>query len=85
MKRFSFIVDEKVKVWIRNYVNVEAETLEEAIQKCISRDCSAYDSEILYHTAERLSPDEEGEPTFEIYHRDKHSPVYTNDPTTRCL
>ena len=39
MKRFSFIVDEKVKVWNRDYVNVEAETLEEAIQKCVSGDC----------------------------------------------
>lgn len=85
MKRFSFIVDEKVRVWNRDYVNVEAETLEEAIQKCISGDCSAYDSEILYHTAERLSPDEEGEPTFEIYHKNKHSPIYTNNSTIRCL
>lgn len=34
MALFDLIVDEKVAVWRRSYITVEAESLEEAVKDC---------------------------------------------------
>ena len=79
MSEFYMRVEEKVSMWCREYVTVEAKTLEEAIQKCID------DSEDLYETAERMDENEIQGSTFEIFQDDSDSLVYTNNPTTKCL
>ena len=38
MESFEFIVDRKVEVWIRENVNVKAESEEEAIEKAFNED-----------------------------------------------
>lgn len=86
MSEYKLVIDEKVKLWRRDYVTVEADTLEEAIQKCL--DCEYYtrNSEDLYDTIEGLDPNKEVGPTFEIYSEDnKWAPVYTNDLKKKCL
>lgn len=73
------IVDEKISVWVRSRVSVEAETLEEAIGKCIQGDFSESESETLYDTAEAITPSK-NLPTYEIYLDDVSypEPIYTN-------
>ena len=66
-------------------MRVEAETLEEAIQKCIDGDYDIDDFEDLYETAERMDENEVQDSTFEIFQDDSDSLVYTNNPTTKCL
>lgn len=79
----SCAVDLKVAIWHREYVIVEAEPLEEAIQKCLDEDyVDVYDMEDFYDTIERLSPDDGS--TLEIYKvDDTRSPLYTNKPTSK--
>lgn len=43
MKTFEFIIDEKSICWDRVYVEVEAETQEEALEKCKSREYEIID------------------------------------------
>ena len=38
MSEFNMRVEERIAMWRREYITVEAETLEEAIQKCIDGD-----------------------------------------------
>lgn len=73
------IVDEKISVWVRSRVSVEAETLEEAIEKCIHSDFLESESETLYDTAEAITPNK-NLPTYEIYLDDASypEPIYTN-------
>ena len=85
MSEFNMRVEERIAMWRREYVTVEAETLEEAIQKCIDGDYDIDDSEDLYETAERMDENEIQDSTFEIFQDDSDSPVYTNNPTTKCL
>lgn len=85
MSEFNMRVEERISMWRREYVTVEAETLEEAIQKCIDGDYDIDDSEDLYGTAERMDENEVQDSTFEIFQDDSDSLVYTNNPTTRCL
>lgn len=85
MSEFNMRVEERIAMWRREYVTVEAETLEEAIQKCIDRDYDIDDSEDLYETAERMDENEVQDSTFEIFQDDSDSLVYTNNPTTKCL
>ena len=75
MKTFNFYKDEKVKIWNREHLTVEAETQEEANQKVLEAiengDISDFQhtpSEYIYDTVEELSVDENyGNPTIEIY------------------
>lgn len=85
MSEFNMRVEERIAMWRREYVTVEAETLEEAIQKCIDGDYDIDDSEDLYGTAERMDENEVQDSTFEIFQDDSDSLVYTNNPTTKCL
>ena len=60
MKTFELIVDEKVAVWRRSTIEVEAKSREEAINKCLQYGTGyasrIIDSEYLYET-EELSSD----------------------------
>lgn len=85
MSEFNMRVEERIAMWHREYVTVEAETLEEAIQKCIDGDYDIDDSEDLYETAERVDENEVQDSTFEIFQDDSDSLLYTNNPTTKCL
>lgn len=85
MSEFNMRVEERIAMWRREYVTVEAETLEEAIQKCIDGGYDIDDSEDLYETAERMDENEVQDSTFEIFQDDSDSLVYTNNPTTKCL
>lgn len=66
MKKFNLYQDELVKCWERTYFEVEAETLEEAIQKVVDREADCYDSEVLYESLEPIKL-KEGYSTREIY------------------
>ena len=45
MSRFKFYQDKEVKTWIRDYFNVEAETLAEAIEYVRNMGCTFDDDE----------------------------------------
>lgn len=51
MEVFKLTVDRKVEVWRRDHVEIEAESLEEAVNKAIKHDYLVPDdSEYLYDT-----------------------------------
>lgn len=77
---FNLLIDEKIEVWKRTYVNVEADNIEEAVKKCLDDDYEQTDTEILYETERLLSPDHNNDVTVEIYSQDnsKYEPIYTN-------
>ena len=50
MTRFDLIVDRKVEIWRRDKISIEAECLEEAVQKALNYDYISEDSEYLYET-----------------------------------
>lgn len=62
MEVFELIVDEKISVWRRSHVKVEAESLEEAVKDCIESGIGnamdVIDSEYLYETEEYLTQNE---------------------------
>ena len=65
----SFNLYEDVLSWNRYYYEVEAETLEEAIEKVKDGEVDCYDSEQLYESTDDLAPEENnGSATREIYH-----------------
>lgn len=80
--RYRLIVDEKIEVWKRTYVNVEADNLKSAIEKCKEENYEVTNNEILYDTERYLKPEEVDGPTREIYHieTNQYEPIYTNDP-----
>ena len=45
MAKFKFYQDKEVKIWLRDYFNVEAETLEEAIEYVKNMGCTFDDDE----------------------------------------
>lgn len=48
MSTFNLYVDELIPTWFRYHYQVEADTIEEAIQKIIDCDAECYESEQLY-------------------------------------
>ena len=73
MARFDLIVDEKVAVWRRSYITVEADTLEDAIKDCIERGADAaidtLESNYIFETEECLPSSEDDCPTVEVMNR----------------
>ena len=67
MSKFNMRVEERIAMWRREYVTVEAETLEEAIQKCIDGDYNIDDTENLYETAGRMDENEVQDSALEIF------------------
>lgn len=79
MEVFNLIVDEKATIWDRQYISIEAESLEEALEKYNQGDYTADESELLYDTEEFLSPSDEHPVTLEIFlEDDSGDPVLTN-------
>lgn len=75
MEVFRLIVDEKVEGWRRTYIDVEADSLEEAIEMVkedgieAAVDDGIYDSEFLYETEELVKRSPEHSCTLEIMNR----------------
>ena len=67
MEVFKLIVDDKVAVWRRSYITIEANSLEEAVKDCIENGAgNIIDSEYLSETEELLSPDDNHPVTVEV-------------------
>lgn len=69
MEVFDLIVDEKVTVWRRSRIEVEANTLEEAVELCSeygSLTGTCLESEFLYETEELINPSKENPCTLEV-------------------
>ena len=59
MEVFKLMVDMKVEVWRRDHVEIEAESLEEAVNKAIKHDYLVPDdSEYLYDTECTMDPEQ---------------------------
>lgn len=79
MKKFRLCIDEKVSLWKRTHVIVDAETLDEAIEKCKEEEYILDYSEDLDWTSELEEPEEYS--TYEIYKEEDSSytnPIYSN-------
>ena len=76
MKKFELYIDEKFSTWRRTHVEVEADTLEEAVYKAAKYDYTPIESEILYGTEEFLDPTSEA--TVEIYDKTLNDLLYDN-------
>lgn len=79
---YDLILDEKIEIWRRAHITVEADNLDEAIKKCLEGDYYPVEDEMLYNTEILLDPTIEDGPTREIYlnKSDSYEPIYTNDP-----
>lgn len=73
MALFELIVDEKVAVWRRSYITVEAESLEEAVKDCLERGADAatdtLESDYIFETEECLPPTDKDPFTVEVMDR----------------
>ena len=73
MTMFDLIVDEKVSVWRRSYISVEAATLEDAVKDCIEKGSDAatntLESDYIFETEECLSSSEDNWPVVEVMDR----------------
>ena len=70
---FKLIVDEKMKVWKRTYIDVEADSLEDAIEMIKEDGCDCaedgiYDTDYIFETEEFIEDKEPGG-TLEIMDR----------------
>ena len=70
---FKLIVDEKMKVWRRTYIDVEAESLEQAIEWIKEDGCACapdgiWDTDYIFETEEFIEEKESGG-TLEIMDR----------------
>lgn len=86
MARFDLIVDEKVAVWRRSYITVEADTLEDAVKDCIERGADAatdtLESNYIFETEECLPPTNEDPRTVEVMNR-KYEILGDNETISR--
>ena len=83
MKTYRLSVDRKYTIWEREYYMIEAESETEALEKCLSPDVECSDSEFLYDTADHMTPkDNYNYPTLEVYNRDTHKRIFSNNPVT---
>lgn len=79
METFNLVIDQLTTVWERLYVEIEAESLKDAIAKCENGEYAEYDRETLYDTFETMSPSKEFPETEEIFLEDDlYNPVFTN-------
>lgn len=81
MALFELIVDEKVAVWRRSYITVEANSLKEAVKDCTERGSDAaldtLDSRYIEETEECLNPSDEEPLTVEVM--DRHFEILGNN------
>jgi hypothetical protein len=85
MDKYYFFKDEKVAAWYRTYFTVEADSIEEAIEKIKSdpydldfEGVEITDSQFLDDLTELISTNVEGGPTLEIFEDDGDDPIYSN-------
>lgn len=77
--KYDLFIDEKVKIWKRRYITVEAANLDEAVKKYKERDFDDDYTEELYETEELMSPEENNRfPTIEVYNKDSYDTIWTN-------
>jgi hypothetical protein len=74
MATFDFYQDQHVKIWERVHFQIEADSKEEAIEKAkqykdkdVAFEFETDSTEMLYNTEEVLEPQNDGEPTLQIY------------------
>lgn len=82
---FTFYIDRKMTVWVRETHEVEAETYDEAENKMIDKfknddtDDTFYEQETLYDTMVEMEPgDNDGNPTVELYSDERHEVLIDN-------
>ena len=81
METYRLSVDRKYTIWEREYYTIEAESETEALEKCLSTDVECDGSEFQYDTAEYITPkDNYNYPTLEVYNRDTHERIFSNNP-----
>lgn len=84
--KFEFYKDELCKVWYRDYIEVEAESYEEAVEKMRNYelndlDNETSDSEIIFDSLEYMSVESNnGFATFEIVDPNNDEVLYDNVP-----
>lgn len=84
MEIFELIVDEKISVWRRSHIKIEAESFEDAVNDCVESGIgNAYDildSEYLFETEEYIKQDDYANPvTVEVM--DTHYKTLKTDET----
>lgn len=78
MTKFKLYEDILSRSWNRYFYDVEANTMEEAVEKVRYGEVDCYDSEQIYEVIDGLSPeDNNGSPTREIYN-DKDELMWHN-------
>lgn len=78
MTKFKLYEDVLSRSWNRYFYDVEADTIEEAVEKVRYGEVDCYDSEQIYGAIDELSPeDNNGNPTREIY-TDKDELIWHN-------
>ena len=65
MNTYNFYIDELNQIWSRIYIKVDADTKEEAINKCLDGEYLITDAKYLYDTSERIKST--NGPSTEIY------------------
>jgi len=76
---FKLYKDQKFTGWKRLYYKVDAETLEEAVEKILDSDEFEYDDEYLYDEFESMMPDEnDNQPTAELYDENSEKRLLDN-------
>jgi len=74
---FKLYKDQKFTGWKRLYYKVDAETLEEAVEKILDGDEFEYDDEYLYDEFESMMPDD-NQPTAELYDENSEKRLLDN-------
>jgi hypothetical protein len=78
MTKFKLYEDILSRSWNRYFYDVEANTIEEAVEKVRYEEVDCYDSEQIYEVIDELDPvDNNGSPTREIYN-DKDELIWHN-------
>lgn len=78
MTKFKLYEDILVRSWDRYFYDVEANTIEEAVEKVRYGKVDYYDAEQIYDAIDKLDPvDNNGNPTREIYN-DKDKLIWHN-------
>lgn len=78
MTKFKLYEDILSRSWNRYFYDVEANTIEEAVEKVKYGEVDCYDSEQIYEGIDELDPvDNNGSPTREIYN-DKDELIWHN-------
>lgn len=73
MSKHTLVIDELVSIWRRTYCEVEAESLEEAVELAKECEYEVIDSDFLYESEEILETEIYDETVTTMYYADKKS------------